>query len=135
MTKLPCNVDLKNSVDLKKSAGMTLLEVMLALVILASAGLAVMQSASQSLNNQNYLQQKTFASWVASNRLAQLKLEEKWPNLSWTREEIQFADVKWYVRFQGVATADSDFRALDIEVSDSKDGQAIGYIRTYIAKP
>ena len=125
---------LSSKYSLKNKSGMTLLEVMLALVILATAGLAVMQAASQSLNNQNYLQQKTFATWIASNRLAELKLEEKWPGLAWVREEIEFAGVKWYLRYEGVETANSSFRALDVEVSDSKDGQALGYIRTYVAK-
>ena len=120
---------------IKKEQGMTLLEVMLALVILASAGIAVMQAASQSLSNQSYLQQKTFAMWVASNRLAELKLQQQWPELDWRREEVEFADTKWYLRFQGVATSNANFRALDVEVSDQKDGQALGYIRTYIAKP
>ncbi|MBB1273867.1 MULTISPECIES: type II secretion system minor pseudopilin GspI [Psychromonas] len=120
---------------IKKHQGMTLLEVMLALVILASAGIAVMQAASQSLSNQSYLQQKTFAMWVASNRLAELKLQQQWPELHWRREEVEFANTKWYLRFQGVATGNTDFRALDVEVSDQKDGQALGYIRTYIAKP
>ncbi len=125
---------LNNKHSLNNKSGMTLLEVMLALVILATAGLAVMQAASQSLNNQNYLQQKTFATWIASNRLAELKLEEKWPGLAWTREEVEFAGVKWYLRYEGVETGNSSFRALDVEVSDSKDGQALGYIRTYVAK-
>ncbi|MEJ6080074.1 type II secretion system minor pseudopilin GspI [Vibrio sp. 1-Bac 57] len=120
---------------IKKEQGMTLLEVMLALVILASAGIAVMQAASQSLSNQSYLQQKTFAMWVASNRLSELKLQQQWPELHWRREEVEFADTKWYLRFQGVTTGNTDFRALDVEVSDQKDGQALGYIRTYIAKP
>ncbi len=119
---------------IKNQHGMTLLEVMLALVILASAGIAVMQAASQALSNQSYLQQKTFAMWVASNRLAELKLQQQWPELHWRREEVEFADTKWYLRFQGVATGNADFRALDVEVSDQKDGQALGYIRTYIAK-
>ena len=119
---------------IKNQHGMTLLEVMLALVILASAGIAVMQAASQALSNQSYLQQKTFAMWVASNRLAELKLQQQWPELHWRREEVEFANTKWYLRFQGVATGNADFRALDVEVSDQKDGQALGYIRTYIAK-
>ena len=59
-----------------KERGMTLLEVMLALVILATAGLAVMKAASESLNNQAYLQDKTFALWVASNHLVELKLQK-----------------------------------------------------------
>lgn len=119
----------------RSQLGMTLLEVMLALVILATAGIAVMQAASKALNNQSYLQEKTFALWVASNRMAELRLQEEWPKASWTRDEIQFAGVTWYWRYKSVATADPSFVALDLEVSDEKDGRAIAYLRTYIAKP
>lgn len=118
----------------QRQSGMTLLEVMLALVILATAGLAVMQAASESLRNQDYLQQKTFATWVASNRLAELKIEDEWPGLNWEEEEIEFAGVIWYLRYKGVKTSNNNFRALDVEVSDTKDGQALGYIRTYVAQ-
>lgn len=121
--------------SLKDKRGMTLLEVMLALVILASAGIAVMQAASQALNNQSYLQQKTFAMWIASNRLAELQLEKKWPAASWTESEIEFSGVKWYWRYQAVSTGDSGFTAMDVEVSDEKEGRALAYLRTYIAKP
>ena len=120
---------------IKRSKGMTLLEVMLALVILATSGLAVMQAASQALNNQSYLQQKTFAMWIASNRIAELKLQKTWPSLSWKNDDVEFANVKWYWRYQGVATADANFIALDVEVSDKENGQALAHIRTYIAKP
>jgi len=121
--------------SIKNIRGMTLLEVMLALVILASAGLAVMQAASQSLSNQSYLQQKTFAMWIASNRIAEFKLQKQWPDLHWRQEQVEFAGANWFLRYQGVATENSSFRALDVEVSDQKEGQALGYIRTYIAKP
>lgn len=118
----------------KHNAGMTLLEVMLALVILATAGLAVMQAASQALNNQSYLQQKTFAMWVASNRLSELKLEKQWPTSSWRQEEVEFANVTWYWRYKAVATGDPNFVAIDVEVSDQKEGQVLAHIRTYLAK-
>ncbi|WP_019614780.1 type II secretion system minor pseudopilin GspI [Psychromonas ossibalaenae] len=118
-----------------KQKGMTLLEVMLALVILGVSGLAVMNAASAALNNQAYLQDKTFALWIASNKLAELKLEKQWPDGSWRNDDLEFAGKTWYWRYQGVATGDSTFKALDIEVSDKKEGRALSYIRTYIAKP
>lgn len=117
-----------------KQQGMTLLEVMLALVILATSGLAVMKSASEALNNQAYLQDKTFALWVASNRLVELKLQKKWPSSSWQNDTEEFAGNSWHLRYQTVETGDSNFKALDIEVSAQKEGSALAYIRTYIAK-
>lgn len=119
---------------LKKQRGMTLLEVMLALVIMATSGVAVMNAASGALNNQANLQNKTLALWVASNALTELKLEEAWPNASWQDDTQELADKTWYVRYKTVETGDSDFKALDLEVSDVKDGRSLAYLRTYIAK-
>lgn len=112
--------------------GMTLLEVMLALVILATSGLAVMRSASSALNNQAYLQEKSIALWVASNKLVELKLEKKMPRAGWKKEKVKLASVLWYVRYKTVATGDDSFKALDIEVSDKEDGSALAYLRTYL---
>jgi general secretion pathway protein I len=127
-------MSIKLTVIKLKQQGMTLLEVMLALAILATAGLSVMNAASEALRNQAYLQDKTFALWVASNRMAELKLEKKWPSTSWQSESNEFAGQTWYVRYQTVKTTDNNFKALDIEVSSVKEGNALAYLRTYIAK-
>ncbi|HEY5715874.1 MAG TPA: type II secretion system minor pseudopilin GspI [Psychromonas sp.] len=119
----------------RRYTGMTLLEVLLALVILSTAGLAVMNAASGALNNQTYLQDKTVALWIASNSLVELKLQKQWPSETWREESVDFAGSTWYSRYQSVATGDNNFKALDVEVSDKKDGKALAYLRTYIAKP
>jgi len=118
--------------SIKKQRGMTLLEVMLALVILATSGLAVMRSASSALSNQAYLQEKTMALWVASNKLVELKLEKKMPRASWKKEKVKLANEQWYLRYKTVATGDDSFKALDIEVSNKEDGKALAYLRTYL---
>lgn len=48
--------------------GFTLLEVMLALAIFALAATAVLQIASGALSNQQILEEKTVAGWVAENQ-------------------------------------------------------------------
>jgi len=118
----------------KKQKGMTLLEVMLALFIMATSGVAVINAASGALNNQALLQKKTFALWVASNHLTELKLQAVWPSDSWSTETVELAGTTWYVRHKTVKTSDDDFKALDVEVSDIEKGRALAYMRTYIAK-
>ncbi|GCW92103.1 type II secretion protein GspI [Escherichia coli] len=54
--------------------GFTLLEVMLALAIFALAAMAVLQIASGTLSNQQILEEKTVAGWVAENQTALLYL-------------------------------------------------------------
>ncbi|MEH8128322.1 GspI family T2SS minor pseudopilin variant ExeI [Aeromonas veronii] len=118
-----------------KARGMTLLEVMVALAVFAIAGLAVMKTASEHLSALNYLEQKTLATWVVENQLVQQKLENKWPGDSWVEGDEQMAGSTWYWRYRGVATADNNFRALDMEVrTEAKAENPVTMMRTYISR-
>ncbi len=120
---------------MKRARGMTLLEVMVALAVFAAAGIAVMRTASEHIRSLSYLEEKTFASWVASNQLVQARLENKWPNFSWQKGEEELAGQTWYWRWKGVETGDNNFRAMDIEVSlDEKMKTSLANVRTYVSK-
>nr|WP_314689463.1 type II secretion system minor pseudopilin GspI [uncultured Pantoea sp.] len=60
-----------------KQRGMTLIEVMVALLILASAGLALIKASQERVRNLDYLQRKQIASWVADNQLTLMTLSPK----------------------------------------------------------
>ena len=105
---------------MKKQSGMTLIEVMVALVVFALAGLA----------------EKTLASWLADNQLVQLRLENRWPALSWSETTLQAAGVSWHIRWQGVETDLPQLRALDVEVRHAKsDKTPVSSLRTYVTSP
>jgi general secretion pathway protein I len=55
--------------------GFTLLEVLVALVIVAVALAALARAGSQALNAQAALEERTLALWVADNVLAEIRLE------------------------------------------------------------
>lgn len=76
---------------MKRQAGMTLIEVMVALVIFALAGLAVMQSTLQQTRQLGRMEEKILASWLADNQLVQLRLEKRWPALSWSETTVEAA--------------------------------------------
>jgi general secretion pathway protein I len=86
---------------MKKQAGMTLIEVMVALVVFALAGLAVMQATLQQTRQLGRMEEKTLAGWLADNQLVQLRLENRWPALSWSETTVQAAGVSWHIRWQG----------------------------------
>jgi len=54
--------------------GFSLLEVLVALLIVAIAVAALVRSANQAVNHQWRAEQRTLALWVADNRLAELRL-------------------------------------------------------------
>ncbi len=120
---------------LRSQMGMTLLEVMVALGVFAAAGLAVMNTASEHVRSLSYLQEKTFATWVASNQLTQATLENRWPGQSWVKGAEEMAGQTWYWQWRGVETLDPNFKALDIEVSlDEKREVALATARTYVGR-
>ena len=120
----------------KREAGMTLIEVMVALVIFALAGLAVMQSTLQQTRQLGRMEEKILASWLADNQLVQLRLEKRWPALSWSETTVEAAGTRWFVRWQGVETALPQLRALDVEVRRQKSDPApLATLRTWVTPP
>lgn len=115
---------------------MTLLEVMVAIAIFAIAALALMQSISAQLLAITDLENKTFAGWVADNQLAQLRLEEVWPDTSWHSGSTQMGNHTYYWRWQGQATSDDLIRQVNIEVRDADHARSPNVtLQSFLLKP
>ncbi|MGE4802332.1 type II secretion system minor pseudopilin GspI [Yersinia hibernica] len=115
--------------------GMTLLEVLVALVVLASAGLAIIKSTGEQVRNLSHLEKKQFAAWVAENQLVRLRLQNVWPAEHWHEGKSTMADITWHWRWRGVATSDAQVRALEIEVSQNEHYSApLSGLRSYQVK-
>ncbi|CAO95833.1 type II secretion system minor pseudopilin GspI [Erwinia tasmaniensis] len=118
-----------------KQRGMTLLEVMVALAILAIAGLALMKTTGEQVRNLTLLEQKQFAYWVADNQLAERYLERTWPAQQWLYGTSVMAEQRWFWRWRGVSTSDPKIRALEIEVRSDKNSQhAIATLHSWQVK-
>lgn len=116
--------------------GMTLLEVMVALVIFAITGTAIMKAATEHLNGVGQIEEITFASYVANNRLTQAHLESTWPPKNNQRGSQEMAGRSWYWQQQVLATNDKDLRAIEVSVGlDPQYGSSIISVTTYLAKP
>ncbi|WOG28333.1 type II secretion system minor pseudopilin GspI [Endozoicomonas sp. 8E] len=116
--------------------GFTLLEVLMAMTILAIAGITVLRTSSESLDNSQYLKNKTMARWVADNELVDLYLKDQWPSQTWKKETRELADQTWHVRYRSVRTADENFRAIQVEVRLDRDEKkaALASLQTYTVK-
>lgn len=115
---------------------MTLLEVMVAIAIFAIAALALMQSISAQLVAIADLETKTFAGWVADNQLAELRLEEVWPDTNWHNGSTQMGSHMYYWRWQGKTTSDDLIREVDIEVRDSDHTRSPNVtLQSFLLKP
>ncbi|HDV8799618.1 TPA: type II secretion system minor pseudopilin GspI [Escherichia coli] len=105
--------------------GFTLLEVMLALAIFALAAMAVLQIASGALSNQQILEEKTVAGWVAENQTALLYLMTREQRAVRHQGESDMAGSRWYWRTTPLSTGNALLQAVDIEVSRHEDFSSV----------
>ena len=110
----------------KRGSGFTLVEVMVALAVVAVALPALLLTLSQQLDGVRYLDDRARAQWVAANRLAELRLilTAKGTLQSGTvsgTEEL--AGREWYWWSEGVETQLPGFFRYEITVADSDAGR------------
>ena len=127
-----------NSLHTKKVkylSGMTLLEVLIAMFIFALTGTAIMKAASDHLTGVAQIEDITFATWVANNRLTQLHIDTTWPVKNNQKGEQEMAGRKWYWQQRVTKTNDNDM--VQVFVSVGLDEQYQGTVTsasTFIAK-
>ncbi|MBN7823648.1 type II secretion system minor pseudopilin GspI [Bowmanella dokdonensis] len=115
---------------------MTLLEIMVALLIFALTGTAVMKAAGDHLHNVSMIEEITFATWVANNRLAQVHLEGRWPPQNNQKGSEEMADRTWYWKQVVNETADKDLRQVSVEIRLQENSeQVITSVSTFLARP
>lgn len=120
-----------------KVKGFTLLEVMVAMAVLAIAGMSLVGMVRENLGNSQYLAEKRPAYWVAENKMTDIYLEGKWPPSQWQMETEILANRTWFVRSRSVKTISDDFRVVEVEVRvDKSTGSApLAFLQTHILKP
>lgn len=119
-----------------KQSGLTLLEVMVALLIFALTGTAILKAAGEHLSSVGQIESVTFANWVASNRLNQLQIENTWPPKNNLKGSVQMADRTWYWQQTVTKTNDSDLLSVTISVGeDERYSSSVTSVTTFVAKP
>ncbi len=105
--------------------GFTLLEVLIALAVLALSLVALIKATSDYTGNQSYLRDRTMAMWVARNVLVRFQVEGEWLSVGERKgsEEMGNQEWRWMTRIS--QTEEAELRRLDVEVYpvDSDDDE------------
>ena len=104
-----------------RSVGFTLLETLVALVIVALGMMAVHIQLNRYAVGAGYVEQKVLASWIASNRVAELSVAPQWPQLGETRDEVDYAQRTWIRRAEISETLVENLRRVDVSVALAED--------------
>ena len=103
---------------MRRTRAFTLIEVLVALAILAVALAAGMRSVAQSADGATSLRMRTLALWVAQNRLAQAQLADPWPARGVANGDETQAGTHLAWRETVSDTPNPAFRRIEIVVSE-----------------
>jgi len=118
-----------------RAAGFTLVEILVALAVLAIALAAVMRSITQSIDTSAALRERTMALWVAQNRLATHQLQRDFPSPDSTDGNVTLGGREWRWREQVATTPDADLRRIEIEVRAVNGEQMLGRLTGFLRRP
>ena len=101
--------------------GFTLLEAMIALVIVSLGMMAVNTQLNRYVVSAAFIEQKTLASWIASNKLTEMSVDPQWPALGTTEGDEEFAQRLWIWQAEVSETPLENLRRVDVTVSLAED--------------
>jgi general secretion pathway protein I len=119
-----------------RSEGFTLVETLIALLILAVALIAVYRVLGATTVATGRLQLHQVGDWVAADRLAELRVTGAWPNLGNGQGRTVQAGHTLLWRQQVLGTPNPLFRRVDISVYTLDDNQhAIARLSGFVVRP
>ncbi len=113
----------------------TLIEVMVALVIVAISLSAVIASISQMVQVATAMQERTYANWIAQNKITELRLSNAPPEVSRADDEVRFADMDWALTTNISETGVDNLYRIDVPVSYAGSEQSIRTVSGFIGEP
>lgn len=108
---------------MKRARGFTLIEVLIALAVVALALLALTRTASVQIQGFDALRERTLAGWVAANVLTDTRLTNRFPPTGRSDGRMQLAGRDWRWTRDIKATANTTIRRIDIQVFLDREAQ------------
>ncbi len=103
---------------MNRSRGFTLVEILVALAIVAVALAAGMRALAQSTQTASTLKARTLATWVAQNRLASAQIANPWPPLGGDSGTATQAGAEFRWTTTVGTTPNPTFRRIEITVAE-----------------
>lgn len=104
-----------------RQRGFTLLEVLVALVIVGTALGASLRAIGSLTQNSSGLRSSMMATWSAENRLAQIRLAKEWPAMGKRSFNCPQGELSLICEEEVVATPNPFFRRVEVSVYDAEN--------------
>lgn len=120
----PAIVVSSSRLTIHASRAFTLLEVLVALAVLALALGALVRAGGEQARSLDHLRTRSFAEWVAADQLARARLAETWPDTGTRRGVTHMGQRQWHWRQSVSPTEDEDIRRIEITVRMEPESEA-----------
>ncbi len=100
----------------RPARGFTLLEVLIAMVIFGTTVAFLLRNINGQQRAHSDVAIRTTAHWVAMYKMAETRMDGKWPSIGVTRGDMEMRDHKWFWLQTVSKTSEKKLRQITIEV-------------------
>lgn len=115
--------------------GFTLIEVMVALAIIAFSLTTLSAGMGQMIDTSNAMRERTLASWIAQNKIAEMRLSNVVPETRETSGEVDYANAEWTWRAAVSETGVENLFRADVSVFHAGSEDRIIVVTGFIGEP
>ena len=115
--------------------GFTLIEVMVALTIVALSLTALTASMGQMIDAAQAMRDRTYASWIAQNRITEIRLQTGLPEPGSSNGDVQYANTDWTWRTIISETGVEELYRIDVSVSLAGSDDVIRSVSGFVGSP
>ncbi len=126
----------------RQSRGFTLVEVLVALIVVALGLTALMVAVSGTARTSGFLRDKSLAQWIALNRLSEVRLNVTKFGQNTDTGELDFGSRKWHydTRYFDTQIASMKRVVVRVYLGEAKTkgnplAQAVGFLSTSLSPP
>ena len=120
---------------MRQGGGFTLIEVLVALAIVGFALSAMAATMVQMLNAANTMRDRTYASWIAHNKVTEMRLSNVLPEVGTTRGETTYAGVEWEWSALVSETGVENLYRIDVSISFPGQEPMMRPVTGFIGEP